>query len=68
MDVKEYSDLVGVSKVSVTRRLKSNNPPKAIKSYKKYGNTYALEIDVEELKKLIERNKSRVSNGLSKRN
>lgn len=68
MDVKEYSDLVGVSTVSITKRLKNNKPPKAIKSWRKFGNTYELEINTEELKQAIERNSKRKKDGLSARN
>lgn len=46
MLVKEYANLVGVSTVAVTKRLKLNNPPKGVVSFKKIGNTYDLEVDL----------------------
>lgn len=60
MLVKEYADLVGLkSTQAVTERLKNNNPPKAIKSYRKFGNTYDLVVNQKELDKLIERKNKR---------
>ena len=53
MLVKEYAELVGVTRHSVTMRLKENNPPKPVKSFKKYGNTYDMEIDTELLREEI---------------
>ncbi len=60
MLVKEYAKLIGLkSMVSVTERLRNNNPPKAIKSWRKFGNTYDLEVDIVELQKIIERKKNK---------
>lgn len=60
MLVKEYCDLLGIAKTGITQRLKNNNPPKAIKSYRKIGNTYDLVVDMEEVKKILD---TRAKNG-----
>lgn len=49
MLLKEYAALRKVSVQSVTKRLRENNPPPAIKSWRKFGNTYDLEVDIKEL-------------------
>jgi hypothetical protein len=59
MLVKEYSELVGVSTVSVTKRLKLNNPPRPVTSYRKFGNTYDMQVDTELLKAEIMAKKSK---------
>lgn len=61
MLVKEYAKLVGVSTVAVTKRLKENNPPKAIVAYRKYGNTYDITCDTAELEKLIIKRKRKAN-------
>lgn len=68
MDVKTYSDLVGVSKASIHKRLRIGKPPKAIKAWKKFGNSFDLDIDTDELKKLISRNVKRKQDGLPGKN
>lgn len=58
MLVKDYAILVGLkSTQAVTMRLKKNNPPKAIRKYRKVGNTYNVEVNQAEVDKLIEKNK-----------
>lgn len=53
MLVKEYAKLIGVSESYVTRQLRKNISPKAIKTYRKFGNTYDLVVDLDQLQKEI---------------
>lgn len=53
MTVEECASMLKISKVAITKRLQVDNPPGYIKSYRKFGNTYDLQVDTILLSKLI---------------
>lgn len=56
MLVAQFAELINRTPAAVTERLRKNKPYKAIRSFKKVGNTYSLVVNRPELSKLVLKN------------
>ena len=56
MLVNEFAQLINRTPAAVTERLRVGKPYDCIKDFRKFGNTYDLDVDAEKLALLIVKN------------